>query len=161
MKLNLDILPLGRTEETVAQDVPLRPDDPTTGRYAARGTLTVDNTDSRVLVHGDLEVTGSAVCDRCLREFTLEYQAPVEIMIVRTTATAPEVEGESMILHQIRGVVDLTEPLRETAVLHLPLKSVCREDCLGICPSCGADRNQAPCECTAEPTDPRWDDLPS
>lgn len=161
MKLNLDILPLGRSEAAVDQDVPLRPDDPETERLAARGTLTVDATEARVLVHGELSVAGPAVCDRCLREFTREYQAPVEIMIVRTTAPAPEEEDESMILHQVRGQVDLTEPLRESAVLHLPQKSVCREDCRGICPVCGADRNETPCDCAAEPTDPRWDDLPS
>ncbi|MCB1151087.1 DUF177 domain-containing protein [bacterium] len=162
MKLNLDTLPFGRSELEVDQDVPLRPDDPETERFGARGILSVDNTEARVLVHGEMTVAGPAVCDRCLRTFTLEYPAPVEITIVRTAAPAPEeLEDDSLVLHQLRGQVDLGEPLRETAVLHLPLTSICREDCLGICPSCGADRNQQPCECTAEPTDPRWDGLPS
>lgn len=160
MKLNLDTLVHGRTAEEVEMSVPLRPDDPETERFDAHGNLAVDAVESRVLVSGELDVEGEGRCDRCLGPSPLSFEAHVEIMIVRTAAPAPE-QDEDMILHQIRGVVDLTEPLRESVLLHLPQKTVCRDDCLGLCPGCGADRNTTPCDCAAEPTDPRWDALPS
>ncbi len=51
--------------------------------------------------------------------------------------------------------LDLEPLVRDTVMLELPLAPLCRPDCLGICPTCGADRNEDPCSCTA-PTDPRW-----
>ncbi|MGH9281959.1 MAG: YceD family protein [Acidimicrobiales bacterium] len=41
-------------------------------------------------------------------------------------------------------------------LLELPLAPLCRADCAGICPMCGADRNVAPCQCASAPSDPRW-----
>lgn len=51
--------------------------------------------------------------------------------------------------------VDLTFPAWEALVLELPMKPVCRERCRGLCPVCGADRNQTTCGCEAEKADPR------
>jgi uncharacterized protein len=45
--------------------------------------------------------------------------------------------------------------VREQLFLTIPMKRLCREDCGGLCPSCGANRNLTPCECTAEDLDPR------
>lgn len=51
--------------------------------------------------------------------------------------------------------VDLTFPAWEALVLELPMKPVCHERCRGLCPVCGADRNQTTCGCKAEKADPR------
>jgi uncharacterized protein len=71
----------------------------------------------------------------------------------------PPVEGETYPL--VHDEVDLEPLARETVVLELPQAPLCREDCLGLCPECGADRNEGTCSC-APPLDPRWaalDDL--
>jgi uncharacterized protein len=54
--------------------------------------------------------------------------------------------------------IDLGPLVRDAIVLELPMAPLCREDCAGLCPQCGADRNEAPCGCVA-PTDPRWANL--
>ena len=46
-----------------------------------------------------------------------------------------------------------------TQLPELPLVPLCADDCLGLCPSCGANRNDDPCDCGNEARDPRWDDL--
>jgi uncharacterized protein len=51
--------------------------------------------------------------------------------------------------------VDLTPLVRDAVVLELPLAPLCRDGCAGLCPTCGADRNLAPCTCQENP-DPRW-----
>ena len=48
--------------------------------------------------------------------------------------------------------------MRDAIVLELPMAPLCREDCRGLCPQCGADRNEAECGCVA-PRDPRWANL--
>ena len=51
--------------------------------------------------------------------------------------------------------IDLEPLARETVVLELPQAPLCREDCLGLCPDCGVDRNEGTCSCEP-PRDPRW-----
>jgi uncharacterized protein len=52
--------------------------------------------------------------------------------------------------------MELEDILREQVLLALPMQRVCREDCRGICPVCGKDRNEAPCDCREHPADDRW-----
>jgi uncharacterized protein len=54
--------------------------------------------------------------------------------------------------------LDLEPLARDAVLLELPLAPLCAEDCLGLCPTCGANRNTDPCEC-ATPGDPRWSAL--
>lgn len=52
-------------------------------------------------------------------------------------------------------VIDLDPIVREQLILALPLTAVCREDCKGLCPQCGINRNDAKCDCVTKPVDPR------
>ena len=52
-------------------------------------------------------------------------------------------------------VIDLDPIVREQLILALPLTAVCREDCQGLCPQCGINRNEAKCSCVTKPVDPR------
>ena len=52
-------------------------------------------------------------------------------------------------------VIDLRHLVRDAVLLDLPLAPLCRDDCRGLCPLCGTDRNEAACECQPA-TDPRW-----
>jgi len=51
--------------------------------------------------------------------------------------------------------IDLNEVLREQFYLALPMKPLCREDCAGLCPQCGTNRNTGTCSCATEDVDPR------
>ena len=55
--------------------------------------------------------------------------------------------------------LDLRPMVRELVLLDLPEAPVCRDDCAGLCPTCGVDRNEVSCGCTTTATDPRWDAL--
>jgi uncharacterized protein len=58
----------------------------------------------------------------------------------------------------VDDTIDLGPLARDAIVLELPMATLCREDCAGLCPQCGADRNEGPCGCLA-PRDPRWANL--
>jgi uncharacterized protein len=123
------------------------------------GTLVVQNLDQRVLLNGTLKAVGRVECGRCLEEFEIHWDVPVEIMILRDVSSG-ETEGEALLILQRKGEVNLRESLRECAVLAFPLAPVCRADCQGLCPGCGIDRNQGSCECEEDNVDPRWEGLP-
>ena len=58
-----------------------------------------------------------------------------------------------------QGVVELDELATNDILLELPSKFLCREDCRGLCPVCGCDRNTAECGCPTASGDPRLDAL--
>jgi len=57
------------------------------------------------------------------------------------------------------SVIDVSEDVRQTLLLALPFKRVCREQCKGLCPHCGKNLNEAPCGCTESTDDSRWEKL--
>ena len=102
-----------------------------------------------VLATGTAAVDWMGLCRRCLAPIggraTAEFQ--------ELFALEP-VEGETYPLKGDR--IDLEPLAREALLLELPLAPLCRDDCAGLCPTCGADRNAGPCGCDSEAADPRW-----
>ncbi|PID78839.1 hypothetical protein CSA17_03440 [bacterium DOLJORAL78_65_58] len=155
MKLDIDRIEHGRSELPIAGTLQLGMGEDHPAEAAISGNLVVDNLENRFLVNGDLKATGSVPCARCLKEFMFAWDVPVEVMILRNL-DSDEGEGDSLVLHQSRGEVDLRQALTECAVLAYPITAVCREDCKGLCPHCGVDRNKQSCDCEQEDYDPRW-----
>lgn len=113
-----------------------------------------------IRVSGRLGVLMEADCDRCLEparfpidsDFTLYYR-PVE----EGYGDEKEIDaGEAEMGFYDGEGLELNEVLREFVVLSLPMQRVCSENCKGICPECGQNRNQIECQCRAETVDDRW-----
>ena len=94
--------------------------------------------------------TLSAVCDRCGAPFDLPYKVPFECLL----AEELEEDDNDDILLLDNGTVDLSELARETFILNMPSKTLCREDCRGLCSGCGVNLNYEKCRCKKE-VDPR------
>ena len=69
--------------------------------------------------------------------------------------------AEVQIVQPGLSVIDISEDVRQTILLAVPLKLLCRDDCRGLCAGCGANLNTEACRCEAADTDPRWDSLRS
>ncbi len=67
--------------------------------------------------------------------------------------------SETEIGYYENGGLALEDVLREQVLLSLPARTLCREDCKGLCPRCGSNQNADPCSCDAAPADPRWSAL--
>ena len=99
---------------------------------------------------GHLRVAFSLPCDRCGRElrWPVDDHFVYRLVMEDSGAADGEVDDESAALWLITGpVLDLAEVFRERALLALPEKALCAEDCRGMCADCGADLNQEPCRC--------------
>jgi uncharacterized protein len=137
--------------------------DPETGQRLAgwrfEGSITSAAGDRRV--RGFLEGTLATVCDRCLAPIEREVRAELDVRILVADAPAPG-EGDSegaVTVGSDATVVDLADPLRAAVLLEVPIQNLCRDDCRGICPRCGANRNEELCGCKPTQSDPRWDAL--
>ena len=159
MRLDLDRTPAGKSELAIDGELTLDLAETGPGAVRLQGDLRVDNLESRLVVRGDLRATGTAECDRCLAEFALGFDVPVELVVLRDAGEETE-DGDTPVVHQRDGVLDLTETLREATVLAAPQVKVCREGCRGLCPHCGKDLNEGDCDCEDDDIDPRWEGLP-
>jgi uncharacterized protein len=110
-----------------------------------------------VIVHADVRAEVSADCSRCLTPITDVIDVEVrEVFEDRQTLDA-ETEGEIYPLD--RDEIDLEPMVRDAILPELPVVPLCRPDCLGLCPVCGENRNETPCDCSVEEADPRWSAL--
>lgn len=133
------------------------------------GALTRDG--DVVRVRGVLRGVLESECDRCLSRFDLPIETSIELRVVfggsESRPRAPQ--GESLGDAQDEGVetvvlapeatLDWEQAAREAVFLERPIKTVCRDDCRGLCPACGANRNLETCACDPTPRDSRWSAL--
>lgn len=102
------------------------------------GVVTLDYTVKALL---------SQQCDRCLKAFDREYEYHLSHTLVRELANdGDEDEYEDYIVCP-DNTLDITELALSELKLSLPSKILCNEDCLGLCPVCGADLNEGDCGC--------------
>ncbi len=111
---------------------------------------------------GDIEIAVSAqgvarfVCDRCLDEFEREISVEFSERLVKSDFANESENGDAIVFSG--NSIDIDEILIENFVISLPIKTLCREDCKGLCGNCGKNLNEGDCGCE-EPTDPRFDAL--
>jgi uncharacterized protein len=114
-----------------------------------------------IRVKGHLSVSMDADCDRCLdnapfpidSDFELYYR-PVAEGFGSEEQVIDEGEAE-MGFYQGDGL-ELNDALREFVLLALPMQRLCSENCAGICPVCGQNRNKIQCQCQTAASDDRW-----
>ena len=115
----------------------------------------------RVRIHGQVATEVEVYCDRCLApvamplkaEFDVSYDPPDAIEETDSTELQPDDLETSVYTGE---TIDLDELVREQLLLALPLRSLCRAECKGLCPTCGVDLNKHSCACAQQQTDPRW-----
>ena len=103
-------------------------------------------------------------CARCVEPVEIPLSAEFDLIFrpaeadseaLERSITAPETEigyyqGDSLLLEDV---------LREQVLLSLPVRTLCKPDCKGLCPRCGENRNSTACTCEVGPEDPRWEAL--
>jgi uncharacterized protein len=102
-----------------------------------------------VMAHGTVEAPWDGDCRRCAGQASGRLVAEVRELF--------EERGDPETSYPLQGdQLDLEPLARDAVLLELPQAPLCKEDCLGLCPSCGADRNTQECDCPSHAGDPRW-----
>lgn len=141
-------------EEAAASDVGLLQPE---WREQVRGSFMIEQSGARVTVRGSVQSRAHLECVRCLREFDLPLDVPLVVYAERTGSTSRDEQDQlerddHMLFHDGRRL-DLRETVREALLLELPITPHCREDCPGLCPSCGAELSLGPCGCAPQADD--------
>ena len=143
---------------TLAADDPVwREEDPrpsapvrVVGRLSAAGP-------GRYYFSGHLEGEVDAECRRCLTDVSVSVAEDVQLLFVES-GTEGDDDPDVYVVDSRAYELDMRPALREQWLLAVPAFVQCRDDCKGLCPTCGADLNAGACEC-APATDSRWDTL--
>jgi uncharacterized protein len=121
---------------------------------------TAEMVDSEIRVSGELHTRVEMACARCLepvveeltRDFDLYYR-PMQ-SISREEEVRLKVDDTEIAFFEGDGLF-LTDVLAEQVLLAIPMKIICRSDCKGLCPHCGANLNSDECRCESHVGDPR------
>jgi uncharacterized protein len=114
-----------------------------------------------VRLHGTITARAEVDCDRCLKALSVPVATDFDVTYVPATdyydeATA-ELQEDDLGLSVFDGeAIDLDELVREQVLLAMPPRMLCTEECKGLCPVCGEDRNSQECACETKEIDLRW-----
>ncbi len=97
-------------------------------------------------------------CARCLAPIEAAKSISFNKTVITNTEDFQDTENDDYIVSE-DGYIDSDEALIEQIILELPLRHLCKEDCKGLCPKCGADLNVKDCGCDTSEPDPRFDVL--
>ena len=116
---------------------------------------------AEVFVNGHIETRAQVECDRCLKQVELPVKSDFDLQYITgaeyETSASAELTEEVMSVSVFDGdTIDVDEIVKEQILLATPTRMLCQENCKGICPVCGTDKNTGDCECETKDVDPRW-----
>lgn len=112
--------------------------------------------DKSVHFRGRLQARLGMHCGRCLEAFVRDLDEPLDLFYLPRSQSDEAEEQEQdvelsdrdmVVAYYAEDRVDLGEMVREQLHLTMPLRRICREECRGLCPSCGVNRNTGTCDC--------------
>jgi len=126
-------------------------------RLRGQATRGPDGVELRARLESRLEIP----CCRCLESFQTSIDGDFKLILVPDAVEfgvgeARMSDRESLIFYAEGGRAELNAIAEEQIYLNLPLKPLCRDDCQGLCSTCGANRNRLKCGCRSEEIDPRF-----
>ncbi len=115
----------------------------------------------RVHAQGTVVTEVEVYCDRCLTPVVVPVKAEFDVSYdppdTNEASEHVELQAEDLATAVYAGEqLELDELVREQILLALPMRSLCRAECRGLCPTCAVNLNQQNCACAQQEIDPRW-----
>jgi uncharacterized protein len=146
-------------------------DDPEAGKAVLDVDVYADAEDTSVFANGSIKGHVRVACGRCVGPVDVPFDEKINVTYLPKHELEAKDEGEKAKPEAEEGVeldqedldlfpydgdaIDLEPLVREQVILAVPYAPLCREECAGLCPQCGADLNAGPCGCE-KPVDPRF-----
>ena len=163
MKIKLGILHEGLNEffiETTVGELGFGKEDETSLLFPEKisADIEVQKQNDRYYIKTKLSTVAHFLCDRCLGDFNQEITSSFQLYYLKNVEDKDN-DSSYRFLPANANEIDLTEDVIENLLLAVPMKKLCKESCLGLCPSCGINLNINKCSCVQEIIDPRWEKL--
>jgi len=164
MKLLVTDISEGCSHYTASEDpanVGLEPNEDAEFNHPLVIEVDITREGNEFYVRGTVTTTLRVPCARCLGPAEVAGEEEFEGLFGWRKTPKPFVEiSLESDMHKFGGPeLDISPLIREAVLMSVPIAALCREDCAGLCPRCGADLNKGKCTCQPESTDPRWSEL--
>lgn len=115
--------------------------------------------DGSYLINADINYKYETKCDRCFETTIKEITTSLSAKLEDFGNQYEDNESDDDIIFYKKGILDLDEYILMEVASSLPMKTLCDEDCKGLCPTCGTDLNKESCTCQDDYIDPRFEQL--
>ena len=164
IRIDVGSLPEGPSHLDIEEDASELEIDAPGARFASPVAVALDLTRNGDEIFASGEVAASVVfeCSRCLEECECKVRGQLDLILLVGQGKRGEDQVQSESLLRVpagQKYADITDAVRSEVLLRFPLKPLCRDDCKGLCPECGANLNVKQCSCRAVGHDTRWDAL--
>lgn len=112
--------------------------------------VALTDTGEGVLATGIVRGVATTPCDRCLEPATLDIAGEISCYYLNEPPEADDEDEEEYGLISAEGTVDISPAIQAAVVMDLPFIVLCREDCKGLCPTCGCNLNEQTCDCAQQ-----------
>lgn len=141
----------GSTEEIGLQDT-------YQGNYELH--VVIDKSPHQMVLTADLNAEAALTCDRCCEPYRFHPKVEFEMVYLQNYEDVNSESEDIQYLSPEADKIDISQELIDYALLAIPLKKLCSEECKGLCPRCGTNLNTGTCACSSEhDDDPRWSAL--
>jgi uncharacterized protein len=141
----IDEAPLKELEEGMKSIAPIK------------GEVVFNNVGKHIVARGHFNTQIEVECARCLGPYLMDIDLPIEeeLQISEQTELSEDYIEEDLPEDSKEPlfedfVLNLTELLRQSIIVAVPIKPLCEETCKGLCPQCGKNLNEEQCDCTPE-----------
>ena len=119
---------------------------------------------NEVRLRGKVAARAEVDCDRCLKALEVPINTEFDVTYIPASeygvSETAELQQDDLLVSVYEGdSIDVDEIVREQILLAMPARALCVEECKGLCPVCGNNRNTSACACEDKNTDPRWSAL--
>lgn len=122
--------------------------------------LILEKVHNQLILETKFKVRAHFECDRCMEEFDSNLESNYKIIYLFGNQTTENDEAVNVTYLPLdTSEIVLDNDIRDYAILSIPMKKLCKEDCLGLCPTCGKNLNEGLCNCNSVFQDLRWKKL--
>ena len=125
-----------------------------------RCRLTAKTVQNGFEISGELYATPEYQCIRCLDVHSVAHTLPIQLILSTEKGSTPEENGADIVYYsENQDYLELSSTFADIIELAKPMNPVCSEQCKGLCPVCGINKNNGSCSCKVDENDAAWDAL--
>jgi uncharacterized protein len=160
MKIKISNLADGSYDYSFSGDInEIKVVEPYFGRFKTEAVLSKYS--SQIILDAKTSIKSRLICDRCASEYEKEIISSYRMVYLfeQEIPNSENEKAEISYIHPDTERIDISEDVKDYAMLAVPMKKLCRDDCKGLCQHCGKNLNEGACGCKSEEIDPRWEPL--
>lgn len=135
----------------------IRLTEPYTGRYDTNVELS--KFQDQIILNSGTNIKAKMVCDRCCEEYEQVVKSEYKMVYLLRGVEEENESVDIVYLNADADKINIEDDVRDYALLAIPMKKLCKEDCNGLCYRCGKNMNVSACECNQNGIDDRWKPL--